>query len=187
MDGTVRGASAVNPAVTCFIYPSPTIRPRVSGPECAGRSMLRFKILASAIPLIAAALFARGGLLPGPHPCIAIANTSVEIADLPWHADLHVAFTDDPAEATVRVQVTENADAADFALVDDSNVTEAGACEANPATHAVAISDTAASGAPIIYLSHDGPAEYGSSSVPGHSPSARRRPSSSAPTSPGIR
>jgi hypothetical protein len=114
--------------------------------------MLLFKILASAVPLVAAALFARGGLLPGPHPCIAIANTAVEIADLPWHADLHVAFTDDPAEATVRVQVTENADAADFALVDDSDVTEAGACEANPATHAVAISDTAASGAPIIYL-----------------------------------
>ena len=68
--------------------------------------MLRFKILASAVPLVAAALFARGGLLPGPHPCIAIASASVEIADLPWRADLHVAFTDDPAEATVRVQVT---------------------------------------------------------------------------------
>ena len=122
--------------------------------------MLRLKILASAVPVLVAAFLARGGLLPGPHPCIAIANTSVEIADLPWHADLHVAFTDDPAEATVRVQVTENADAADFALVDDSDVTEAGACEANPATHAVAISDTAASGAPIIYLSHDGPADY---------------------------
>jgi hypothetical protein len=122
--------------------------------------MLRFKILASAIPVVAAALFARGGLLPGPHPCIAVANTSVEIADLPWHADLHVAFTDDPAEATVRVQVTESAEAADFALVDDANAAEAGACEANPATQAVAISDTAASGAPVIYLSHDGPADY---------------------------
>jgi hypothetical protein len=122
--------------------------------------MLRFKILASAVPLVAAALFARGGLLPGPHPCIAVANTSVEIADLPWRADLHVAFTDDPAEATVRVQVTESAEAADFALVDDSDAAEAGACEANPAIQAVAISDTAASGAPIIYLSHDGPADY---------------------------
>src|ERR1700727_349294 len=110
--------------------------------------MLRFKILASAVPLVAAALFARGGLLPGPHPCIAIASASVEIADLPWRADLHVAFTDDPAEAT------------EFALVDDSDAAETGACEANPATHAVAISDTAASGAPIIYLSHDGPADY---------------------------
>jgi hypothetical protein len=121
--------------------------------------MLRFKILASAVPLVAAALFARGGLLPGPHPCIAIASASVEIADLPWRADLHVAFTDDPAEATVRVQVTESAEAADFALVDDA-AAETGACEANPATHAVAISDTAASGAPVIYLSHDGPADY---------------------------
>jgi hypothetical protein len=122
--------------------------------------MLRFKILASAIPLIAAALFAPGGLLPGPHPCIAIASASVEIADLPWRADLHVAFTDDPAEATVRVQVTESAEAADFALVDDSDAAEASACETNPSTHAVAISDTAASGTPVINLSHDGPADY---------------------------
>ena len=55
--------------------------------------MLRFKVLASAVPLVAVALFARGGLLPGSHPCIAIANTSVEIADLPWRADLHVVVT----------------------------------------------------------------------------------------------
>ena len=95
--------------------------------------MLRFKILASAVPLVVAALFARGGLLPGPHPCIAVANTSVEIADLPWRADFHVAFTDDPAEATVRVMITESAEAADFALVDDFDTAEAGACEANPA------------------------------------------------------
>src|SRR3984885_7552816 len=124
MDGTVRGASAVNSAVTCFIYPISTIRPRVRGPECASSCMLRFKILASAIPLVAAAVFARGGLLPGPHPCIAIADTSVEIADLPWNADLHVAFTDDPAAATVRVLITENAESADFALVDDGDSAE---------------------------------------------------------------
>ena len=36
----------------------------------------------------------------------------------------------------------------------------AAACKADPATHAVAISDAASSGAPIIYLSHDGPADY---------------------------
>jgi hypothetical protein len=122
--------------------------------------MLRFKILASAVPLLAAALFARGGLLPGPHPCIAVANTSVEIATLPWQADLHVAFTDDPHTATVRVQIAESADTADFALVDDADTAEAGACEANPATHTVSISDTAAKGMPVIYLSHEGPADY---------------------------
>ncbi|MGA8897996.1 hypothetical protein [Bradyrhizobium sp.] len=122
--------------------------------------MLRFKILASAVPLLVAAFFARGGLLPGPHPCIAIASTSVEIAELPWRADLHVAFTDDPKAATVRVQISESPEAADFALVDDADTTEAGACEVNPATHAVSISDTAASGMPVIYLSHKGPSDY---------------------------
>jgi hypothetical protein len=122
--------------------------------------MLRLKILASAVPLLVAAVFARGGLLPGPNPCIAIADTSVEIADLPWNADLHVAFTDDPAAATVRVLITESAESADFALVDDGDSAEGGACEANPAAHTVSISQAAANGSPVIYLSHEGPAEY---------------------------
>ena len=122
--------------------------------------MLRFKILASAVPLLVAALFARGGLSPGPHPCIAISNTSVEIAILPWQADLHVAFTDDPRAATVRVQIADSAEAADFALVDDADTLEPGACEVNPATRAISISETAAKGMPVIYLSHEGPADY---------------------------
>jgi hypothetical protein len=122
--------------------------------------MLRFRILASSIPLIVAAVFARGGLLPGAHPCIAVADTSVQIASMPWHADLHVAFTDDPAAATVRVQISESPEAADFAVVDDIDSAESGACEANAATRLVAISADPAGGAPVIYLSHDGPADY---------------------------
>ena len=122
--------------------------------------MLRFKILASVVPLMIAAVFARGGLLAGPHPCVAIGEASVQIAYLPWHADLHVSFTDDPASATVRVQLTDNAEAADFAVVDDVDTAEAGACEANAATRRVAISANPADGAPVIYLSHDGPADY---------------------------
>jgi hypothetical protein len=102
--------------------------------------MLRFKILASVVPLIAVAVFARGGLLPGPHPCIEIAETSVQIASMPWQAQLRVSFTDDPALATVRVQMADSADAADFAVVDDVDTAEAGACAANPATRLVAIS-----------------------------------------------
>ena len=70
------------------------------------RFVLRFKILASAVPLIVAAVFARGGLLPGPHPCISIAGASAKIADLPWHADLHVAFTDDPDVAVAVCSLT---------------------------------------------------------------------------------
>jgi hypothetical protein len=122
--------------------------------------MLRFKILASSIPLIAAAVFARGGLSPGTQPCIALAETSVRIASGPWHADLHVAFTEDPAAATVRVQISDSPESADFAVVDDIDSTESGACESSAATRLVAISAAPAGGAPVIYLSHEGPADY---------------------------
>ena len=101
--------------------------------------MLRFKILASAVPLLILGFFARGELLPGPHPCIAVADTSVRISDMPWVADLHVAFTDDPKLATVRVQLSDSAEAADFAVIDDADSAETGSCEANPATRLVSI------------------------------------------------
>ena len=122
--------------------------------------MLRFKILASAIPLIVAAVFARGGLLPGPHPCVAIGEASVQITSMPWHADLHVAFTDDPALATVRVQISDSAEAADFAVIDDVDTPEASACAAAPATRLVAVSVSPSASEPVIYLSPDGPADY---------------------------
>jgi nanoRNase/pAp phosphatase (c-di-AMP/oligoRNAs hydrolase) len=110
--------------------------------------------------LIVVAVFARGGLLPGPRPCISIGEASVQVADLPWQAQLHVSFTDDPARATVRVQITGSAAAADFAVVDDVDSPEAGACEANAATKLVAISASPAADAPVIYLSQEGPADY---------------------------
>ena len=122
--------------------------------------MLRFKILASAVPLIVVAVFARGGLLPGPRPCITIADTSVQITSVPWQAQLHVSFTSDPAAATVRVQISDSADAADFAVIDDVDSAEAGACEATAATQFVAISASRSVSAPVIYLSDNGPADY---------------------------
>lgn len=122
--------------------------------------VLRFKVLASAVPLLIFAAFARGELLPGPRPCIAIADTSVRISDMPWIADLHVAFTDDPKLATVRMQLSDRADAADFTVTDDADSAEAGSCEANPATRLVSISAAPAADAPVIYLSPDGPADY---------------------------
>ena len=122
--------------------------------------MLRYKILASVVPVLTVALLAHGGMSPGPHPCLSIASTSVELAELPWHADLSVAFTDNPSAATVRVQISESAETADFALVDGDDIAEPRACELNTASRAVSISDTAASGAPVIYLSEQGPAEY---------------------------
>jgi hypothetical protein len=122
--------------------------------------MLRFKILASAIPLILAGVFARGELLPGPRPCIETGGISVQIATAPWHADLHVGFTDDPATATVRVQIVENVETADFVVVDDADSTDANACEANPAMRLVAVAAYPSASQPIIYLSRDGGADY---------------------------
>ena len=122
--------------------------------------MLRFKIVASVIPLAVAAVFARGEVLPGPRPCIEVAGASVEIAALSWQAQLHVGFTRDPRLATVRVQITDNADAADFTVIDDIDDAEAGACQSNVPPQLVAISQNPAGSGPIIYLSQDGPADY---------------------------
>jgi Tol biopolymer transport system component len=132
--------------------------------------MLRLKILASVVPLVIVAVLARGGWSPGPHPCIAIGDASVEIASVPWHADLHVSFTDDPKAATVRVQISESAEAADFAVVDDvdspqtgaseTGAPETGACKATAAPLSVAIAASRSGSAPVIYLSKNGPADY---------------------------
>jgi hypothetical protein len=123
--------------------------------------MLRLKVVVSAVPLIAIAVLARVEFFPTTHPCIAIGADTLQIASAPWHADLHVAFTDDPKVATVRVAVSDNAETADFAVIDDVDGLEESACETTPATQFVAISAHASGSAPVIYLSHDdGPSDY---------------------------
>jgi hypothetical protein len=122
--------------------------------------MLRFRILVSVVPLMVTAILARVELMPGPRPCIAVGDQSVQIASMPWHADLHVAFTDDPANATVRVQVVNSAEGADFAVIDDVDSAEDNACEVNAATQFIAISASPSGPAPVIYLSPNGPADY---------------------------
>jgi hypothetical protein len=122
--------------------------------------MLRFKILASALPLVVAAMFARGELLPGPRPCIEVGGTAVQIALIPWQAELHVSFTSDPHLATVRVQISDSAEAADFTVIDDIDDAEAGACETHSVPQLVAISRSPQAAEPVIYLSHDGPSDY---------------------------
>ncbi|TWB07201.1 hypothetical protein [Bradyrhizobium stylosanthis] len=122
--------------------------------------MLRLKILASVVPLLAAAAFARGEIGSVSHPCIALGETSVELTSLFWTAGVHVAFTDDPARATVKVQITEDADAADFAVVDDGLGSETDSCQASPANRLVTIAAQPVDGGPVIYLSTDGPADY---------------------------
>jgi hypothetical protein len=124
-------------------------------------SMLRFKMMASVVPLAVAAVFARAEFLPGPRPCIEVSGSAVQIAPVPWQAQLHVSFTSDPRLATVRVQISDNAAAADFTVIDDIDDAEAGACETNIVPQLVAISRSQQGSEPVIYLSHDdGPADY---------------------------
>jgi hypothetical protein len=120
--------------------------------------MLRFGILASAVPLILAGLFAHSELLPGPRPCIEAGGSSLQIAEAPWHADLHVAFTDYAPTATVRVQIVESPESADFVMVDGADSTEANACGGAP--RFVAISAYPYASEPVIYLSTEGEADY---------------------------
>ena len=122
--------------------------------------MLRFKILASTIPLILAGVFARSELLAGAPRCISVGETSVQIASAPWQAKLHVGFTEDPHLATVRVQIVETADAADFVVVDDIDSADADACQVSAATRFISIASSPSTAEPLIYLSKDSGADY---------------------------
>lgn len=122
--------------------------------------MLRFKILASVVPLLAAAVFARSEIGSVSHPCIALGEMSVELTSLFWTAGVRVAFTEDPRKATVRVQITDDADAADFAVVDDGLGSEPDSCQATPSSRLVSIAAQPVDGGPVIYLSAEGPADY---------------------------
>jgi len=126
--------------------------------------MLHLKFVASVVPFMALAAFVHGTPGSASHPCIAFGDTSVELASLPWSlsgaAQSQVAFTDDPARATVRVQVTDDADSADFVVVDDRPGSEADSCQASAASRLVAISAHPTGNSPVIYLSNEGPADY---------------------------
>src|SRR6185369_17520580 len=106
------------------------------------------------------AVFARGEFSSQSRPCIEIAGTPVQIATLSWQAHRHVSFTSDPSRATVRVQISDSAEAADFTVIDDIDTVEAGACESHAPPQLVAISRDPSPSDPVIYLSRDGPADY---------------------------
>jgi hypothetical protein len=122
--------------------------------------MLRFKILASTIPLVLAAFLARGDLVAGTHPCISTGETTVQIATMPWQAQSHVSFTSDPLQATVRVQIVDSAEIADFVVLDDVDAAEPNACPVTAATRFIGIADTSVTSEPVIYLSEQGDADY---------------------------
>ncbi len=124
--------------------------------------MLRVKILASAVPLLLAGVVAGGELVPNASPCIALGRASMQIATAPWQNPLHVSFTDDPEAATVRVQIVDSTDFADFTVIDDARTADADdSCAVNPETSFVSIADHRVSDSePVIYLSHSAGADY---------------------------
>jgi len=123
--------------------------------------MLRMKILASAVPLVLVGVVAGGEILPGASPCIALGRASMQIATAPWQNPLHVSFTDDPSAATVRVQLVDSADMADFAVIDDARTPDAEvSCAVTPETSFVSISNRVSASEPVIYLSQNAGADY---------------------------
>jgi hypothetical protein len=120
--------------------------------------MLRFRILASAVPLIVAGVLAGRQVVADVHPCISTAEAAVELAELPWQASRLVSFTGDPSRATVRVQIVDDPAVADFAVVDDGVSRESDTCTGLGPTRFIGIGDAAAP--TLIYLSRDDNADY---------------------------
>lgn len=122
--------------------------------------MLRFRILASAVPLMVAGVLAGRQVVADVHPCISTADAAVELAELPWQASRLVSFTSDPSRATVRVQIVDDPALADFTVVDDGVSRESDACTGLGPTRFIGIGDAAARAATVIYLSRDADADY---------------------------
>jgi hypothetical protein len=122
--------------------------------------MLRAGLFASVLPLVLVGLLSHGESAKPPQPCITLGDISAQIAALPWQAQVKVGFTDDPALASVRVQIVDRAEIADFAMVDDLDEAETSACSASARTRHVAIATTPSISDPLIYLSRDDGADY---------------------------
>jgi hypothetical protein len=121
--------------------------------------MVRLGLFASVLPFVLAGGVAPAWLSPA-RPCIAAGPTTVQMAWLPWQADLHVAFTERKELATVRVQRVEQPDLADFVVTDDVANIEDSSCSVDGHGSRVAIVGKAGRGEATIYLSTEPDADY---------------------------
>ena len=121
---------------------------------------MRVKILASAVPLILAGALAGGEFSARERPCISFGETTLQIATAPWQNQFQVSFTNDPRAATVRVQIVDRAEIADFAVIDDIDTANGESCSAARGTTFVSIARQPSSGEPLIYLSTEAGADY---------------------------
>lgn len=126
--------------------------------------MLHIRMLASAIPLLAVSILAGGQFTSASQPCISLGHSSVQLASAPWQPQQHVSFTDDASRATVRVQIIDRPELADFTVADDVDASDDAAptrkgCPITAATRYVTIANHEKASEPIIYLS-DQPGDY---------------------------
>lgn len=126
--------------------------------------MLHFRMLASAIPLLTVGVLAGGQFTATSQPCIALGRSSVQLATAPWQPQQHVSFTDDANRATVRVQIVDRPELADFTVADDVDASVDAAptrkgCPITATTRYVAIASHEKASEPIIYLSEQ-PGDY---------------------------
>lgn len=115
--------------------------------------MLRLSIISSIIPLALAGGVTHDWMSASNRPCLAAETlhpTTVR----------QVAFTEDPARATVRVQLVDAPELADLAIVEDTSAVEAHGCSLRDAVRSVAITAQALPGEPVIYLSREADANY---------------------------
>src|SRR5262249_43739868 len=115
--------------------------------------MLRLGLLVTVVPLALA-----GGIAPGLMPqadpvCIATGTLTFQMAAHPWQADRRVTFTANRQLATVRVQLVDHSEIADFGVANDETIASETSCAVTADTRRVAIVEKAAPGDPIIYLS----------------------------------
>jgi hypothetical protein len=121
---------------------------------------MRIKLWASAVPLLLAGIVAGGEFAPGTQPCISLSGTTLQIATAPWQHQFHVSFTDDRSIATVRVQIVDRPELADFTVIDDIDTSDAQSCSAADAIKFVSVAPHVSAEEPVIYLSQDGGADY---------------------------
>jgi hypothetical protein len=114
--------------------------------------MLRLSIISSVIPLALAGGFAQDWTSTSTRQCFA--------ADAVASAPGRVAFTDDPARATVRVQLVDGAELADLVIAEDNSATEPENCGLRGLVRSITISARPVAGEPVIYLSREARADY---------------------------
>lgn len=113
--------------------------------------MLRLAILSSVIALALAGGVARDWTQASASQCF-----GHEVST----ASRTIAFTNDPARATVRVQLVQGAELADLAIAEDSTAAEADGCGIRDTLRSITIATEFVPGQPVVYLSREGGADY---------------------------